>query len=77
MEAGSPRLGGQESRRATAKQAVEKLGTSAEIGEKHPSGAKAPFISLALSARLKSCPFKTARFSVACKGQADERTGLP
>ena len=39
-----------------ALQAAEKLGVLAEIGEKHPSGAKARVDSAVLTARLKSCP---------------------
>jgi hypothetical protein len=38
-----------------AKQAAEKLGVSGGTGEMRPAGAKALFIPLALSARLKSC----------------------
>jgi hypothetical protein len=41
-----------------AKQAAEKLGISGEIGEEHPSGAKARLDSIAFTARLKPRPFK-------------------
>jgi len=34
-------------------------------GEKHPAGAEARVILLALAARLKSCPFKAIGFSAA------------
>jgi hypothetical protein len=51
----------------TTSQAAEKVGESSEIGEKHPSGAKAHVDSAALMARLKSCPFKAKGFSAACK----------
>jgi hypothetical protein len=37
-----------------------------ETAEKHPSGAKACIDSRQLTARLKSCPFKTTGFSAAC-----------
>jgi len=44
---------------AGAKEAAEKLGNSCRIGEKRPSAAKAGDFFVALTARLKSCPFKT------------------
>jgi hypothetical protein len=37
----------------------EWVGLIWRIPKEHPSGAKAQKIPLALSARLKSCPFKT------------------
>jgi hypothetical protein len=51
----------------TTEQAAEKVGESSEIGEKHPSGAKAHVDSAALMARLNSCPFKAKGFSAACE----------
>jgi ribosomal-protein-alanine acetyltransferase len=54
-----------ESRPAGAEQILERLGESGEADKEHPSGAKAQFTPLALSARLKSCPFKTVGFAVA------------
>jgi hypothetical protein len=54
----------------TTSQAAEKLGVSGEIGEKHPSGAKAHVHFAALTARLKSCPdaygSSDKSFSAAC-----------
>jgi hypothetical protein len=62
-----------EKQRAGAKEVAEKVRTKGELGKKHPSGAKARHILLALSARLKSCPdTKPLRlsFSAACKAVA-------
>jgi hypothetical protein len=44
---------------AGAEQAAEKLILPAEISQDRPPGAEAQYILPALSARLKSCPFKT------------------
>jgi hypothetical protein len=41
---------------------AEKLGISGDNGEKDHSGAEAPFISLGLLARLKSCPDKKQKW---------------
>jgi tetraacyldisaccharide 4'-kinase len=53
-----------------ASRAAEPPGTSGEIEEKHPSGAKAHANSAALMARLKSCPDASSDsdkgFSAAC-----------
>jgi hypothetical protein len=52
-------------------QAAEKLETSGEIRKERPSGAKALFIPLALSARLKSCPdtkLAESEISANCQG---------
>lgn len=38
---------------------TEKVGLYLPTNEKHPSGAKAQLVSLALAAWLKPCPFKT------------------
>jgi hypothetical protein len=43
---------------AGAEEGAEQLDSSGEIGGERPSGAKAQLILSALSARLKSCPFK-------------------
>jgi hypothetical protein len=64
-----------------AKQAAEKLGVSGEIGEKHPSGAKAHAHFAALTARLKSCPdaygSSDKSFSAACKARVDSIGFMP
>jgi hypothetical protein len=55
---------------AGAKQVAEKGIHGGSILEKHPSGAKAPFILLAFSARLKPCPDTkphAVSFSASCK----------
>jgi hypothetical protein len=49
-----------------AKQAAEKGLDLIRTPEKHPSGPKSPVVFAALTAQLKSCPFKTASFSAAC-----------
>src|SRR5208283_4753050 len=53
-----------------AKQVEEKLIKLSEIREKRPSGVKTPLFLMALSARVNSCPFKTApplSFSATCE----------
>src|SRR5271157_3791505 len=52
---------------AGAKEVAEKGRMAGEFPEKLPSGAKALVDSAALTARLKSCPFKTVGSSAACK----------
>ena len=52
-----------------AKQAVERLGKPGQIGVRRFAGAKALFILLALSARLKSCPDKKQK----CKSNKTKR----
>jgi tetraacyldisaccharide 4'-kinase len=49
-----------------ALEAAERAGTLGEMGEEHPSGAKARVNFAALTTRLKSCPFKAEPFSAAC-----------
>ena len=41
------------------------------FGGRHPAGAEALVLLLALLARLKSCPFKTSSFSAGAKAHAD------
>jgi hypothetical protein len=57
-----------------AKEAAEKLENSGDIGKVAFAGAKALFILMALSARLKSCPVtepSRESFSAACKARVD------
>jgi peptidyl-prolyl cis-trans isomerase SurA len=58
----------------TAEEAAEKVGVSGEIGEKHPSGAKARLDFAALMERLKSYPFKAMSFSAACEAVPFQNT---
>jgi hypothetical protein len=54
---------------AGAKQAAERVKSSEKNCEMHPSAAKAGVKPINLSARVNSCPFKTARatsFSATC-----------
>jgi hypothetical protein len=57
-----------------AEQAAEKVKSSEKNCEIHPSAAKAGVNPIDLSARVNSCPFKTAlgtSFSAACKALTD------
>jgi hypothetical protein len=54
-----------------AKQAAEKGQMTGEFFRKLPAGAKAHIDFRLLTARLKSCPFKTMSFFAACKALID------
>jgi hypothetical protein len=59
-------------------QAAEKVKSSEKNCEIHPSAAKAGVNPIDLSARVNSCPFKTAlgtSFSAACEGPCSLRRG--
>jgi hypothetical protein len=61
---------------AGVEQAAEKVKSSEENCEIHPSAAKADINPIDLSARVNSCPFKTAlctSFSAACETPASLR----
>jgi hypothetical protein len=74
---GHPRLSGlmqREKLASGAEQAAEKVKSSEKNCEIHPSAAKAGVNPIDLSARVNSCPFKTAlgtSFSAACEALTD------
>lgn len=51
------------------KEAAEKRAIPRERSEKHTSGPKGPNDFGLVTAREKSCPFKTATFSASCNAE--------